>query len=354
VDLSAFPARALLRWDLAARLVLSIVVPVGVEVVISGSLSGAGLTAALVAALVSFASLGPELSRPTWTAVAAIGVPVAVVLGAALRDSAVGSVLLVLVLFTAHGALMRAGLVSQMAWFPVAAGGMLAALLATPQTDASLVAVSGAMGAALAAALLWLVPRVMRAPRLAVPPAALDVDTDLLRRMLRHPSWRDWFFPLLLGGLSATLLGAASALTGGFKPYWAVLAFVSVVAPTAAATRRSAWETILSSLLGVLLAGLLLASGMSEEVTLAVIAVMSLVGAVFLLLHGMLSKMLLTPLPVVVAAASLDAAGALALQLRFVEYALGALVGVAAVVAVDGLTRRLWSERPEVQDVLVG
>lgn len=354
MDLSAFPAAALWRWDLATRLLLSVLVPLAVGWAATDSLQVAALTAVLAAALVSLSSLGPDLSSRTWVLVAAAGVPVAVVAGAVSGGLAGGGALVVFALFTVHAAMVRAGLLAQLAWFPVATAGLLAALLVTDATPLGEVALGAGAGSAWALALMWLVPLVVRAPRLAIPTPALEVDTGRLTRMVRRPTWRDWLAPLALGGLSAALLLVTSLLTGGFKPYWSVLAFVSVLAPSAAKTRQSALETAAASVVGVLLAAGVLASGLAETAAIGLIVGMAVVGGLLLLRNGTLSKALMTPLPVVAAAAALDANQALALQLRLVEYLVGAGLGLAAVLVADRLGRRLWHERSATAADLVG
>jgi uncharacterized membrane protein YccC len=181
----------------------------------------------------------------------------------------------------------------------------------------------------------------------------LEVDTDRLRRMVAHLSWHDWGFPLVLGVASAALLVVFDALTGGFKPYWSVLAFVSVLAPTAAETRRSAWETIASTAVGVVLAGVVLAFDLSPSATIMAIALLGIAGALLLLRQGFVSKALITPLPVVLAAAALGTEGAIALPVRLGEYVVGASLGVAVVVLTDWAGRRL-SPAEEDEAAVVG
>ena len=102
--------------------------------------------------------------------------------------------------------------------------------------------------------------------------------------------------------MSAALLLLTSVLTGGSRPYWAVLAFVSVLAPSAAKTRESALETVVASV-----------------------------------------------------AAALGFDQALALQLRLAEYVVGAVLGAAAAIVADYLGRCLWRARlPESQPDLAG
>lgn len=354
MDLSVLPTRQLLRWDLAVRVALAVLVPLGVQVWRTGGVEGAGMAAALIGALVSFACLGPELARARWIAVAAIGTPVAALGGTVLGTSATGGVVWVFLIYVAQGALTQAGLVSQLAWFPVATAGLAAAVLATGETPTAEVALAAFAGSAWAVVLIAVVPAVVRAPRLPIPPAALAVDTAQLRRMVTRPTPRDWAFPLLLGALATGLLLVVDELTGGFKPYWAVFALVGVLAPTAAATRRSTWEVVGSTLIGILLAGGLLASGLAPGLILGVTVLLGLVGAVLMLRNGLVSKVLLTPLPALLAAASLGLNGGLALGMRLLEYLLGAGVGLIAALAGEWLSTRLSADRPAEQAELVG
>ncbi len=340
VDLSAFPTRVLLRWDLAARLLLALAIPIGIGVAV-GDLGELTVGAAMAAALVSFGNLGPDLSGRPWQLLTAIGVPLAMVLGVVSSRLASGGVLVVFVLFTAFGAFARSGFVAQVAWFPVATAGMLAALLVGPDASVAELALGAAAGAVLALVLGRAVPAVLRPPTMPLPAEALEVDIDRLRRMVTRPTWRDWAFPLVLGVVSAVLLVVFDALTGGFKPYWSVLAFVSVLAPTAAETRRSAWETITSTALGIVLAAGVLALDLGTAATAITIAVLGIVGALLMLRQGFVSKALITPLPVVLAAAALGADGAIALPVRLGEYVVGALLGVAVVVLTEWAGRRL-------------
>ena len=354
MDLSAFPPAALWRWDLAARLLASVVVPLVALYALPDVSVVVALCAAMAAALVSLSSLGPDLSSRGWIAVAALGVPLAMIAGALAGRLPGAGVALVFVLFTVHGAMIRAGLIAQIAWFTVATGGLLAALLVTEDVGVSDVAGGAALGSGLAVALLWIVPKVLSAPRLPLPPEALAPDTERLRRMVTAPTWRDWMAPLALGGMSAALLLAATALTAGFKPYWAVLAFVSVLAPTSAKTRESAVETVVATVIGVALAAGVLALGLPVAVEVGLITLLGVLGALLIIRNGTASKALLTPLPVVIAAGALDAQGALAFQLRLVEYVVGALLGAAAAVAAEFLGRRLWRDRDEPDVELVG
>jgi hypothetical protein len=340
VDLSAFPTRAVLRWDLAVRLLLSLAVPLGVGVAV-GDAGELTIAATMAAVLVSFGNLGPDLSSWSWRAVTTLGVPLAMVLGVASSRLASGGVLVVFGLFTAFGAFARAGFVAQLSWFPVATAGMLAALLLGPEASLGQIAVGAVVGAVLAAVLSIVVPLLLRPPTLTLPAEALQVDTDRLHRMVRHPAWHDWAFPLVLGVASAALLVVFDSLTGGFKPYWSVLAFVSVLAPTAAETRRSAWETITSTVAGVALAAVVLALDLRPTATAVTIAVLGIVGALLLLRQGFVSKALITPLPVVLAAATPGGDAAFALPVRLGEYVAGAALGVVVVVLTDWAGRRV-------------
>jgi hypothetical protein len=340
VDLSAFPPRALLRWDLAVRLLLAFAIPLGLGIAV-GDLGEVTLGATMTAVLVSFGNLGSDLSMRPWLVVTTVGVPLAIVLGVTTSRLPTGGVLVVFLLFTAFGAFARAGFVAQLSWFPVAAAGMLAALLIGPDASLGAVTAGAVAGAALALGLSFLVPPLLRPPSLTLPEQAMQVDTERLRRMVRHPSWHDWAFPLLLGVASAALLVVFDVVTGGFKPYWSVLAFVSVLAPTAAETRRSAAETIGSTAVGVVLAGVVLALDLSPSATVIAIALLGIAGALLLLRQGFASKALITPLPVVLAAAAPGTEAAIALPVRLGEYAAGALLGVAVVVLTDWIDRRL-------------
>lgn len=354
MDLSTLPTRLLLRWDLAVRIGLAVLVPLGIQFWRTGGVTGSVIAAALVAALVSLASVGPELAAPRWVAVAAIGTPLALVLGTVLGPSPTGGLLWVFVLYTAQGALTQVGLISQMAWYPIATVGLCGSVLATGATPVGEVAVAGFAGSAWAVLLMIGVARVIHAPRLPVPPGALAVDTASLRRMITHPTLAAWVFPLLLGSLAAGLLVVVDHLTGGFKPFWAVFALAGVLAPTAAATRKSTWETVGSTVAGLLLAALLLYSGLPAPTVLLTTVGMALVGAVLLLRNGLLSKVLMVPLPVLMAAAGLGEDGGLALGLRLVEYMLGAGLGFAAAVAGERLSTLLSQDRPAEQAELVG
>lgn len=123
-----------------------------------------------------------------------------------------------------------------------------------------------------------------------------------------------------------------------------------MLAPTAAATRRSTAETVASTLGGILLAAVLLSAGLAPGVLLLVALALGLVGAVVLLSRGTLSKLLLTPLPVVAAATSLGPQAGLALSMRLV----GAGVGFGAAICAEWLSQRIDDQRPPDQTDLAG
>lgn len=73
-----------------------------------------------------------------------------------------------------------------------------------------------------------------------------------------------------------------------------------------------------------------------------------------LLSRGTLSKLLLTPLPVVAAATSLGPQAGLALSMRLAEYLLGAGVGFGAAICAEWLSQRIDDQRPPDQTDLAG
>lgn len=83
-------------------------------------------------------------------------------------------------------------------------------------------------------------------------------------------------------------------------------------APSAAVARRSSWETVASTLAGIALAAVLLSVGLDTTWVMIVAGIPLLIGAVLLLRNMILAKILMTPLPVVLAAAALGANGSLA------------------------------------------
>lgn len=354
MDLSTLPTRTLLRWDLAIRIALSILGPVGVQFLRTGGVTGPTIVAALVAVLVSMSSLGPEATRPRWIAVAAVGTPVAVVVGTVVGPSATGGAVWVFLLYLVHGAMTEAGLISQLSWHPVATAGLAASVLSTGLNPVGEIAILTAGGALWSVLLMIVIPRLARAPRIPVPPGALAVDMARLRRMATNPALEDWIYPLLLGSLASGLLLVVDALTGGFRPYWAVFALVGVLAPTTAATRRSMWETVGSTLAGILVAAWLLSMGLAPAALFAAAIGLALVGAVLLLRNGLVSKLLLTPLAVIMAAASLGPESGLALTMRLTEYLLGAGVGFVAAFGGEWLTQHLEQDRPAEQAELAG
>lgn len=348
------PPPGILRWDLAVRLVLAVVLPILGHLASPDAVSEAFLATVLAAVLVSFGTFGPEFTRWRLLTLTAVGVPVAVIAGAAASRTGVGGALLVFVLFAAYGAAIRAGMAAQLAWFPVSAAGLLSAVLLAGDVDLWRLLGAACGGSLLAVLLVAGVHRLLPAPRLPLPDGALDVDRTMLDRMVRRPSLQDWGFPLLLGGLAAALLVVAALVTGGFKPYWAVFALVTVLAPSKAQTRHSAGQTVLAAVLGVSLSAVILRSGLDVALQALLIVALGLVGAVIMLRHGLISKILLTPLPVVAAAWALDVDGDLALQFRLIEYLGGAALGLGAAALAEVLVNRLESRRAATAADVVG
>ena len=116
-------------------------------------------------------------------------------------------------------------------------------------------------------------------------------------------------------------------------------------APSAAVARRSSWETVASTLAEIALAAVLLSVGLDTTSVMVVAVLLLLIGAVLLLRNMILARILMTPLPVVLAAAALGANGNLALGLRLVEYLVGAGIGLVAAIGGGWLAARLSTEQ---------
>jgi hypothetical protein len=351
VDLSLFPAQAVLRWDLTIRVVLAIGVPVALALILQGSYVNA-LAIGLTAVMVSLSSLGPDIGSTRWSVVAAVATPVAALVAGVTSQLATGGLLFVFLAYTAFGACAQAGIVAQMAWFPVATFGLLVAVVSTGTPTAGFVAAT-VVGSAWALLLIIVVPRLVNVPRLPIPLEATAPNTALLRSMLTRPSLRAWGFPLLLGSLSAALLLAADILTGGFRPYWAVFAFASVLGPIASKTRASAGQTVLATVLGLVLAAVLASLGMSALTLILVCFALLLPGALLMLRNGLLSKILLTPLPVIIVALLIDEDLTLVAGYRFGEYVFGALVGVLVAGVAEWLTQHMGEKQEHRDEVPV-
>ncbi len=346
-----FPVQAVLRWDLTIRAVLAIGVPLALALVLQGSYVNA-LVIGLTAAMVSLSSLGPDIGSTRWSVVAAVATPVAALVAGVTSNVAIGGLLFVFLAYTALGAFIQAGIVAQMAWFPVATFGLLVAVLATGGPTAGFVAAT-VVGSAWALMLIIVVPRLVHVPRLPIPIEATAPNTALLRSMLTRPSLRAWGFPLLLGSLSAALLLAADIITGGFRPYWAVFAFASVLGPIASKTRASAWETVLATVLGLVLAAVLASLGLPNSIVIMVTFALVVPGALLMLRNGLVSKILLTPLPVIMVALLIDEDLTLVAGFRLAEYLIGALAAVLVAGVAEWLTQHMGEKQEHRDEVPV-
>lgn len=355
MDTSQFPPKALLRWEFAVRIVLAVLGPLIVGQLLGVTSPDSGVTAALAAALVSLSTVGPDVRRWEWSVTAALMTPLAMAVGALLTsaDAGVLSGLFVLVLFTIHGLMLQAGLMSQLAWYPVAAGGMLGVVLGAGVTQVGTTLLALVLGSAWALVLMIVVEPVVRSPLLPIPSQALRPDVALLRGAVTAPTVRVWAFPLLLGSLATGLLVAVNWLTGGYKPYWSVFALVSVLGPTAARTRKSARDTVVASVAGVALSGVLISLSWEPRMLVLVVMGLSAVGALLLLRRGIFAKTLLTPLPVVLAALALADDATPALKSRLAQYLLGVAVAVVAAGLTQRVSSRLTEHRPQAQSDVV-
>ena len=345
MDLDGLPKKALLRWEFMVRIVLAVSVPLLINVMVAGDLVGGGAWAALVAVLVSLSYLGKDLGDLRWSIISVIGAPVALVLGVALAGAIAPGLLFVFALYVWQGVMMQAGRLADLAWFPVSSAGLLAVVLGQDSVQNGASIASVAAGGAWAFALMVVVPIIVRPPLLPIPAAALAPDRESIRLAVTSPTFNRWAFPLLGGTLAAGLLVVADWLTGGFKPYWAVFALVSVLGPTAAQTKKSAAATVMGSGLGVVVAGLLLIADLPAAASVTIAVLLGAVGALLLLVAGVLSKALITPLPVVLAALAIGTPASSAIGWRFAQFVLGAGVAFAVAGLAERLSRRLVEER---------
>lgn len=346
------PTAALLRWDLTLRILLSVAVPLTLGGLFVDGL--AGMVPALVAALVSLSYLGPDLGDVRWAVIPAVAAPVAMGVGAALSPAPWPFPLTyVFVLYTFLGAFMLAGLIAQLAFAPVASVGLIAAVLIEDGATLQLL-VGAALGALWALLLIVALPRLIRYPALPVPPGVLAPRAAVLQRMLTRPRLRDWGFPLLLGLTSAVVLVVATIVTDNSRPYWSVFAFVSVLGPAAAETRAVGWETVAASVGGVLLAIFLVATGLSDATLVTITLLLGLVGALYLLKNGVVSKLLLTPLPIILIALALAEDPSSVASLRLFEYLFGAGAALLVASIAEWLALRLEENRPEAEATLAG
>jgi hypothetical protein len=352
MDLSAFPRKILLRWELVVRGALALLVPWGIGYAVNGDFSG--LLAALVAALVSLSCLGPDVRSLRWSTIAAVGSVASTVLGLFLSSQALPlQFLLIFVLFAGLGAGMLAGLISQLAFTPIAFLGMIGMVLAGDDVDGTIILLALG-GAAWALLLIAIVPLWQGWPRLPIPADKLAPDTDLLRRMVARPRWKEWGFPVLLGGLAAAVLYGANLLNDGTRPYWAVLGLVGALGPTARKTRDDSKQTVVGTAVGVVIALLLFQLPLADGVLLLATVGLGLTGVLITLTNGMLSKALTTVLVIVlIASLTGDDPGDVA-GLRLLDYLIGAGIAMLAAGLAEYLAQRLEEDRPEEQVDIAG
>jgi hypothetical protein len=340
VDLSAFPTKAILRWDLALRLLLTSTVPTVLQYVVTGDVLGPAIIAALVGAFVSLSNLGPDIAQAKWVALALIGAPVATVIGVLVGTGPIGGYIFVFVLYVIYGVCLQAGLLAQTAWYPISALGLVAAVLASDLPDATTTGVAAAAGSAWAGLLMLITARIPL-PRLPIPRQALTPEKGRFRRIVRHPTLDGWFFPALLGSLSVIVLLVAEAVTSGFKPYWAVFAMVAVLGPTVSKSRHDSWVVAGSAFAGVVLSFIILSLEMPLVPTLALVIALFVLGGLVLVRFSLLARTIITPFPVVVAAAALGEPAGLVLGWRVGQYAVGAGVGLLAAMGAAALRPRI-------------
>ena len=351
VDLSAFPTRALLRWDLALRLLLSATVPVAVQYAVTGDVLGPAIITTLVAALTSMSNLGPDVAQGRWVALALIGAPIAMSVGVLAGNGWAGGLLFVFVIYTIHGICLEAGLLATLAWFPISALGLVATVLSSDLPDAVSTGFAAAGGSAWAGLLMLLTAKIPQ-PSLPIPREVLTPEVARFQRLITHPTLADWFFPFLLGSLAVIVLVVTNYVTSGFKPYWAVFALVAVLGPAASKSKRDSWEVVLSALAGVLLSFVLLSIGMPPGAILATVIVFAVIGGLVIVKYSLLSKTLITPFSVIIAAAALGESAELALGWRVGEYAIGAGVGLAAAIAAEAIRSRIVADGPPEEEGL--
>lgn len=342
---------ALLRWDLALRLLLAATVPVAVQYVVTGDLLGPAIITTLVAALTSMSNLGPDVAQGRWVALALIGAPISMVVGIIAGNGVAGGLLFVFVLFTIHGICLEAGLLATLAWFPISALGLVSAVLASDFPDAPTTGLAAAAGSALAGLLMLLTARIPQ-PRLPIPREVLTPESERFVRLIRNPTVAEWFFPFLLGSLAVAVLVVTNFVTSGFKPYWAVFALVAVLGPAAAKSKRDSWEVVLSAFGGVVLSFVLLSIGMPPGAILAIVIVLAVIGGLVIVKYSLLSKTLTTPFAVIIAAAALGESAELALGWRVGEYAIGAGVGLVAAIAAEAIRSRIVQDGPPEEEGL--
>ena len=348
MDLSVLPVRQLLRWDLTARVLVALLLPLLLGYLRTGTLSG--LLPALVAAAVSMSYLGPDLGIFRWSVFAAVGTTITALVGTALATGDLwGRLLFIFLLMTALGSMLLAGITTQVAFGPIAIIGLITTvLLEIPVTWELVYQVVG--GAALGLALIATVPHWSAWPRIPLPPGALQPDTDLLRRMWTRPSLHDWAFPVLLGVLAVAVLVIASVLGQGDRPYWAVLALITVLGPQRQRTLEEGWRTLVAALIGVAAALVLLLLPLTVLAVVLIAFAIGALGALVLLSHSLLSKAALTVM-LVVLISLLASDDALAVgQERFIETAIGVAAAILAAGLAEYLSVRMEQRHPEPID----
>ncbi len=347
-----FPTRLLLRWELGVRVLVALAVPLLVSSLFGGILSG--LLTAVVAAAVSTSYAGPDAGSLKWSTFSAFGSVVAAIGGIYFGSSASPvQLVLVFALYTVFGAMLLAGLTTQLAFTPVATLGLVTIVLSsgvlTWQTVLQIV-----LGAAWGLLLIVVLPRWSGWPRLPLPPGALDPDTRLLRRMVRRPRLTDWGFPLLLGALAAAVLLVAALLDDNSRPYWAVLGLVAVLGPARRQTVDAGGQVVAATVVGVLIGILLLQAPLPGEALAAVCMFCGAGGVLVLLTNPVVSRVLLTVLIVGMVALLTGADPGDVGGQRLIETVVGAAAGLLAAGAAEYLAIRLEEEHeePELQEDL--
>lgn len=350
MDLTPFPRRQVLRWELFVRVILALLIPLLIGVIANGDL--VGLLAGVIAALIAISYLGPDAGLFGWSVLAAAGTALAA-MGGLLIGAAHPALQLAVIfaLFTALGAAMLAGLISQLAVTPVAFIGLITIVLGDGNlTPGAALLICG--GAVWSLFLIAVLPRWSGWPRLPLPSQALQPDVQLLRRMVRRPQLRLWGFPLLLGALATGVLLLAWIFDDGARPYWAVLGLVGALGPVATKTRRDGWQTVGGTVLGVFAALFLFELPLADGAALTIGLLLGFLGVLVMLTHGLWSKALLTVLVVVlIAVLTSDAPGAVA-GLRLVDYLLGATAALLAAGLAEYLAQRLEEDRPDEANIV--
>ena len=197
-----------------------------------------------------------------------------------------------------------------------------------------------------AAAFAWLLAMAGWVLRRAMPERTSVVFRDLPRRTPTRA--RGWSDPRLwlnvVQNVAAALLAGAAALALGIgHPYWAVVSAVAVIPPARAAhTVQRAVHRVVGTLVGVVVTALLLWPDPPVWALIVVIAVAQFGAELLVGRHYGAALVFITPLALTVVhlASPVPLFGLLAD--RVVETALGAAVGILAVLAA----RRFVEVRP--------